>query len=177
MGKLVGLVRVLLKQVGVRILFLIILGIFASFFLQVLGVAHFDVGLALGFDYTVVKNEGMLVFNGILCKLLADQSFDLLEYLNIVLSNNSDSTTSLASTRCPANTVHIIFRVAWNVEVDDDVNRRNVKATGCNICRDQYVPLICLELIQRIQSLLLRQLTVDVDSFEVQISQHECEFQ
>lgn len=70
----------------------------------------------------------------------------------------------------------VIFRVARDVEVDDDVDRGDVEAARGYIGCDEDVPLVRLERVKSVKSRVLRHLSVDVDCFEVEETQHEGEF-
>jgi hypothetical protein len=90
----------------------------------------------------------MFVLQRILFKLAADQLLNLLENLDVVLSYKSHSTPSPASSCSSANAVHVVFAVAWDVEVDDYIYRRNIKSTRGYIGRNHYASLTCLKLVQ-----------------------------
>jgi hypothetical protein len=59
--------------------------------------------------------------------------------------------------------------VLGDVVVDDEVHSRDVETSAGNVRSDQDLSLSCLELVQGIQSLSLRQLAIDVYCLEVQV--------
>lgn len=133
---------VLLEQILVHVGFCIILGVCAFFVLQVLIVPHLNHCLPLGLHNTVIQDQGVLVFHLALLELLPDQRFDLLEYLNVVLCHERHCFASLAGSGCATHSVDVVFGVAWDVEVDDDVDRGNVETARGNVSCDQDVALV-----------------------------------
>jgi hypothetical protein len=64
----------------------------------------------------------MLVLEGILLKFAPDQLLDLLEDLDVVLGDQSHSTTGSTCSCSPAYTVNVVFTVAWDVKVNDNIH-------------------------------------------------------
>ena len=81
----------------------------------------------------------MLVLHFVFCELFADKSLNLLEYLYVVLGHKSDSFPCPSSTGSSADAMHVIFRAAWDVEVDDHVHRRDVETSRSDVRCYQYV--------------------------------------
>ena len=83
--------------------------------------------MSLGLSDAVVQNKRVLVLDWTeFWQLLAKKGLNLLENLNVILSDNSDRFTSLAGTRRTSDPMHIIFRIGRDVIIDDDIDRGNV---------------------------------------------------
>jgi len=140
-GELSRLVRALLEQVHVLVLLTVVLRI-GTVLLQELGVAHLDSSLSLRFHDTVVEDQAVFVLDWVFHELLPNQALDLLKDFHIVLSHQSHSFASFASSCSSSNAMNVVFGVPWDVEVDDDVDRRNIETTRSNISGDQDVSLV-----------------------------------
>ena len=81
----------------------------------------------------------MLVFALVFGELFANEGLNLLEYLYVVLGHKSDSFPCPSSTGSSADAMHVIFRAAWDVEVDDHVHRRDVETSRSDVRCYQYV--------------------------------------
>ena len=134
-------------------------------------------GLSLSLCHTVIENQRVFVFNWELNQLLTNECLDFLENFDIVLGNERDCFTGLACSSCATDSMDVVLGVSWNIEVDHDINVRDVETTRGHIRRDQNIPLVCLEAVQRVQPLHLSKFTVDVDGFEVEESQSEGELE
>lgn len=59
-----------------------------------------------------------------------------------------------------SDTVHIVFRVMWQVEVDDQFNAIDVNTTAHDVCSDEHVGATCLEGVHHFLALFLLQIGV-----------------
>ena len=59
--------------------------------------------------------------------------FDPLVKFNVILGYKGDGFARLASPGCSANAVNVCLGIGRDVEVDDNVDVRNIEATRCNI--------------------------------------------
>ena len=75
----------------------------------------------------------MLVINLVLFKLVADELLNLLEDLNVILSDEGHRSTRSASASSTSYSVDIVLTVARDVIVDDNVYRRDIQATTSDI--------------------------------------------
>ena len=96
-----------------------------------------------------------------------------MEDLHVILRHHRNSFACFAGTRRPTNSVHVVLRVGRNLKVDDHVDGGDVEAARRHISRNQNVSLVRFKTIQGVQSLLLRQLSIDVNGFEVEEAEHE----
>ena len=72
----------------------------------------------------------------------------------------SNSAARTAGAGCPPDAVHVVLCVLRNVVVDDEVDGGDIETTAGYVGGDEDLPLPCLELVQRAQSLGLRHLPV-----------------
>ena len=63
----------------------------------------------------------------------------------------------------------VVFAIRRNIEVYHQVNVWNVQASAGNVSSYQDVSISRLEFVQGREPLLLAQLSIDVDRFEVKI--------
>ena len=66
----------------------------------------------------------------------------------------------------------VVLAIWWNIKVDNKVNVGNIQPPASDVCSNQDVFIPGLEFIQSRKSLLLTQLPIDIDSFEIQILQN-----
>jgi hypothetical protein len=72
--------------------------------------------------------------------------------------------------------VNVVLAVLGDIKVDYKVNGGNIKAPTCHISCYEDLSLSSFELVQSIQSLGLRELPIDVDRFEVKVTQDKGQF-
>ena len=72
--------------------------------------------------------------------------------------------------------MNVILAVLGDIKVDHKVNGGNIKAPACHISCYEDLSLASFELVERIQSLGLRKLPIDVDRFEVKVTQDKGQF-
>ena len=65
--------------------------------------------------------------------------------LNIPLPDKRNSLTTPASTSRTTNTMNVIIRVAWHIEVNNQAYRRNIETTRCNVRSDEDARSRCAE--------------------------------
>lgn len=92
----------------------------------------------------------MLFLDLVFGQFLVDQSLDFLENFDIVLGYQGNSFTCLTSTSCSTNSMDIVFGVAWDIKVDDDIDRWDIKSTRSHISRNQDVSLTGFEPVETI---------------------------
>ena len=104
----------------------------------------------------------------VLNQLLANQFLGALQDLDIILSDDGDRSTGLPGAGGPADTMHVILGVIWNVKVYYDVHSRDVKPSGCHISCNKNLGITSLEFVESCQALVLGKLSIDVDRLEVE---------
>ena len=119
----------------------------------------------------------MLVITRELIKLVPDELLNFLEDLNIVLSDKGYGTTCPASASSTSHSMHVILTVSRNIVVDHHIYGWDIQSTRGHISSNQNALLTSLELIECVKSLMLRHFTVNINSFEVQESEHEGDFE
>jgi len=163
----VGAVGVLLLGEEVHVVIFSLSVVFISIILEVLGVFHLDGGVSSGFGSTVSEDESMLIITGVLIKLVADELLDLLENLNVVLGDESNSTTGPASASSTSDSMDVVFTVTGDIVIDDHIHRWDIQSTRSHISSNQNTLLTSLELVKSVKSLVLRHLTVNVNCLKV----------
>lgn len=104
---------------------------------------------------------------------MANELLDLLENLNIVLSDESYGTTGPASASSTSHSMHVVLTVTGDIVIDDHIHRWDIQSTRSHISSNQNALLTSLELVKSVKSLVLRHLTVNVNCLKVQESQHQ----
>ena len=127
MRKLGLFMRAFLEYFAISVRLCVVFSVITSLLFEILAITHLYSGLTLRLSHAVVENKRMLVLHLELGELLTNQSLYLLEDLHIVLGDESDGLSGLASSGGAAHSVHVVFRVGRNVKIDDNVHRRDVE--------------------------------------------------
>lgn len=124
---------------------------------------------------------------------MADECFQSLIGLHVVLSHEGYRSTGLPSSRSSPNSeetetrfeqqvtarylsvkpMDVVFAVRRNIEVDDHVHVWNVQSPRGDVCRNQNIALSRLKFVDRSQSFHLRELTMQTNGIEPQVSKQQ----
>ena len=103
------------------------------------------------------------------------QVFDDSQVTHFVWSYESNRLTWLACTSCTSNTVNVAFWILWNIIVVDVSDTWNVKTTCRNVCGNQDIDLVVLEVTDNTKTFVLVKVTVDTFCTETTKFQTTCQ--
>lgn len=66
--------------------------------------------------------------------------------------------------------MHVILAVLRDIKVNDKIYGGDIETSTGNICRNEDLSLTSFELVESVQSLRLRKLSIDIDCLEVKIA-------
>ena len=73
----------------------------------------------------------------------------------VIFTGKTDAGAGSSGPSCPANTVHIIFRIFRQIVVDHMADTIDMNTPTSNVCGNQYVDFAVLEVLQRLDAFLL----------------------
>ena len=93
--------------------------------------------------------------------LAFDQAFNGAQLITIVFTHQRHGKAACAGAACAANTVDVVFRHLWHVEVDHHGQQVDIDTAGRDVGRYQHLCLVRFEVRQRLGALALALVTVD----------------
>ena len=124
-------------------------------------------------QYVWKKEGGRVFLIDLLRQLLLDQALDALELLDVVLRDEGDGTPCAPRSRRTPDAMHVILSGRWQIVIQHNINRWNVKAATRNISRHKNIPLSGLELVEGAKALRLRHASRETDRGEAEVA--ECQ--
>mmetsp|Transcript_18611 Transcript_18611/g.57219 ORF Transcript_18611/g.57219 Transcript_18611/m.57219 type:complete len:249 (-) Transcript_18611:1117-1863(-) len=131
-----------------------------------LEVAELDGSQAEGLlDLGLLPQNGVLV-DGVGRELGADEVFEALVELDVVLGHEGDGAALLAGASGAADAMDVFFAVRGDVVIQDEVDRGNVEAATGDVGGDEDAAgslvqsFVRFEFVQRVKSFRLRHLAV-----------------